>query len=966
MQYDSDDSGEEKPKYKLPVHSLENSLEEDQFTTPLNLNLRASITLTPSVLDQSNMSEKKSFYEKITDAFSPKGTKSQGVSFEENLEMTQSSSSMYSGTQQDTSSQRQKEIEKEVIKTATEFPNPLEDICGHEEIDGRNEIYYTVDEKISNIPSIEMVNKSHTRANILKNHRRKFYGSITIMEKSIVTENKMAAPDAWIDIQKRARDTLTTLTRITEELKAYGFQNSPQEIKSYVNYFSRLRTLIAKIDNIIETKATNDPDMFQELLAMYMMEEDAFSQGISMQDLTNKFNSNLGASSDMNSTKHGQNLRNDDEDDDKFADATQEPDDSDDEQETTRENPGTSRNNAYEPQFNRTQGIYNPAPPLPNIPPRRHAVNGGPRGPGGPGGPPPPGGPHGGQPPYVPPWGPPPPQRPQQQQQYFPYPPPQRDTPRPNYQGIMKLKCEKFNGNESEFRRFKLTFDSAYVKNRNLPLSDLALLLAESLEGEPLKLIHKYIRNCPTDMSYVKMWKLLEEKYGGQNVEDSYIVDEFQNAPQIKNSSLKEIERVYHVIAVQHAYYKRNDPQSLSAERSLLFQMGKDKLGPNFSEKFVRHCRKHRFVPNFTALKRFLKAEFLIAQETEREYGNRRTTSSVKKMTSEDDGQIGTSKDSDQEDDPNDAFSFFMQNNRTGRKYTPTEFQNMRKPQSFGGGASRFPQGNQRALGGPQGQYSGGYKGGLTRPPQIVSQWKDGQCSCCRQAHALPNCPKFKTLTPQVQAAIVRRDKICFHCLLGVHYTRDCKTDEGKKCGIDGCERYHHKILHRDPKSVNFIGRQIEEECKPDPPSESDLNAAQGMMFKIAQNGAISIQTLICNVLSAKAKRTANVKAIVLIDSGSNVTCIDEGFAEEHNLRVIDTKNGTALHMLNDVVIIPGIQKLVELQLSSIDQSCTKNVTAWTIKDLAKSTSVVDWSEKKKQFPHLLSLIHISEPTRPY
>jgi len=64
MQYDSDDSGEEKPKYKLPVHSLENSLEEDQFTTPLNLNLRASITLTPSVLDQSNMSERKSFYEK--------------------------------------------------------------------------------------------------------------------------------------------------------------------------------------------------------------------------------------------------------------------------------------------------------------------------------------------------------------------------------------------------------------------------------------------------------------------------------------------------------------------------------------------------------------------------------------------------------------------------------------------------------------------------------------------------------------------------------------------------------------------------------------------------------------------------------------------------------------------------------------------------------------------------------------
>jgi hypothetical protein len=64
MKYDSDNSGEEKPKYKLPVQSLENSLEEDQFTTLLNQNQRASITLVPSVLDQGSMSEKRSFYAK--------------------------------------------------------------------------------------------------------------------------------------------------------------------------------------------------------------------------------------------------------------------------------------------------------------------------------------------------------------------------------------------------------------------------------------------------------------------------------------------------------------------------------------------------------------------------------------------------------------------------------------------------------------------------------------------------------------------------------------------------------------------------------------------------------------------------------------------------------------------------------------------------------------------------------------
>jgi hypothetical protein len=153
---------------------------------------------------------------------------------------------------------------------------------------------------------------------------------------------------------------------------------------------------------------------------------------------------------------------------------------------------------------------------------------------------------------------------------------------------------------------------------------------------------------------------------------------------------------------------------------------------------------------------------------------------------------------------------------------------------------------------------------------------------------------------------------------------------------------------------VNYIGHQIESECKPAPPTDLELaEVSQEQAFKIAQPGAISIQTLVCYMLSAKQlqKRASNVKTIVLIDTGSNVTCIDEDFAEEHNLRKLAERDGCSLHLLNDVVTLPGKQYQVELQLSSMDQTCTKNVTAWTIKDLAKSTSVVDWSEKKKHFP---------------
>jgi hypothetical protein len=87
---------------------------------------------------------------------------------------------------------------------------------------------------------------------------------------------------------------------------------------------------------------------------------------------------------------------------------------------------------------------------------------------------------------------------------------------------------------------------------------------------------------------------------------------------------------------------------------------------------------------------------------------------------------------------------------------------------------------------------------GLVRPLPDASQFKEGQCSCCRQAHLIPDCPKFVNLTFPQQSTIIRRDKLCYHCLEGPPFTRSCKKNEGKLCGIDGCKLYHHRVLHKN------------------------------------------------------------------------------------------------------------------------------------------------------------------------
>jgi hypothetical protein len=470
------------------------------------------------------------------------------------------------------------------------------------------------------------------------------------------------------------------------------------------------------------------------------------------------------------------------------------------------------------------------------------------------------------------------------------------------------------------------------------------------------------------------MWKLLEERYGGQNVEDAHVIFHFKSAPPLKNASMKELERVLDVIAIQYEYYKKYDPASLQSERSLLFQTAKEKLNLDFSMKFVRHCSRHSYIPNFISLKKFLKAEFLIAQTTEREFHLNRLSKfydvrSSKFVQDDDDkqiekdgeyGQNDYSQDADSTQDgidglSDDQFAFFIQNTKTGQRIATNDFRQFQNlgQRSYGNKnydnrGSSHQQGAQRAIG------YGGAKGGQSRPTQPTSQFKEGVCSCCKQAHNLLTCPKFKTLKSNLQSVIIRRDKLCYHCLIGQHYAKDCKTDEGKKCGISGCDKYHHKILHRDPKSVNYMNRDIEDECRPSQPTEEELNEAQQLSFKIARDGAISIQTLVCNILSSATtkQRAKNISTIVLIDTGSNMTCIDREFAEKLNLRVIDRKSRTRVHMLNAVVDLPD-EIAVEIQLSSSDQTCTKTIVAWTVTNLAKDTTVVDWSEQKKKFAHL-------------
>jgi hypothetical protein len=845
MKYNSHNSDSE--SVKLPIAS---SPEED-FSTPL----RTNFTLTPSTLTFKVEAEpsKTSLETKFTDMMK---------SFSYGLTSSQSKrAAKKSEVNSPFSAEREAKITEERMKAAAEFPNPMDNTFPPSQPGGQiitieeNEQWDNIPPNIDPDQNKELAYKNLIRSNVLKGQRRAFYTTITKVKNRIMKATYDASPQEGKDLQAKCKETFNSLTNITQELGTYAFQNTPQEVKSFTKYFSDLRTLMHKIENIVD--AEHNDELREAFLNMYLMEEDAFSKGVSVEDLEVDFNQTLGAGA--NSTKFKWNpkpkaaeIDDDDGDDIIFKDSrTKQPTDSDYDEETFRENTGASKSFYSEPQFNSHQGAYTPNatfPPNLNNPPTNQGNPGGQGGPGGQ----PPMPPGGGQPPNYN-WGAPPPNLRQQQQQQqwagqpqqYPYYPQQ---PTPNYQGIKKIQVEKFDGSEETYKRFKLKFASAYVKkrkNQNIPDSDLALILNDSLKGDALDLINKYLNNCNTDISYRKMWKLLEERYGGQNVEDAHVIINFKSAHPLRNTSMKELERVLDVISIQYEFYRKYDPASLQSERSLLFQTAKEKLSQEFSMKFVRHCTRYNYIPNFISLEKFLKAEFLIAQTTEREFRltrlskfNRphaRSKNYLQNRHLQDgddddekydqrDGQNDYSQDDDSTLDGIDGlsqnqFAFFIHDTRNGQRLATNDFRHFQSlgHRSYGNQDyidrnPNYQEGAQKALGEKPPRSYRGYRGPKSPPPH--SQYEEGKCSCCKQAHNLLNCPKFKTLKPTLQAPIIRRDTICYHCLIGVHYAKDCETDKGKKCGVDECDRYHHKILHRVPKS-DFSGKQVEEEVRP-------------------------------------------------------------------------------------------------------------------------------------------------------
>jgi len=353
------------------------------------------------------------------------------------------------------------------------------------------------------------------------------------------------------------------------------------------------------------------------------------------------------------------------------------------------------------------------------------------------------------------------------------------DKNEPNTRGLDKHKIPFFDGDTELFYFWKKKFDLAHA-NRNLLPADLALRLHGYLKGPAKTLVDCHLTGEWEDDDYDRIVEILEGRYGGEFKRDEIIVSKLANAPIFKDFTLKSLDNFYQLLTMQKVYYRKNDPACLANPNSNLFHTIRLKMTAFTYQKFADWCKDKSRRETLDTLHEWVKDRVETVQKTETLLGKNKKTERV--ILYGEEVVIDDSEENVNSDEPiwseDDDVCFKLEGKYKGRQ---VEF-NLRKNKTYSVSNSR-----------PQEQ------------KVFVKPFKPTKCPVCLDTfHELFVCEKFKKLTARQRYAVVKTTQSCFHCLKRGHPSNKCNYEKGKICGVDGCPRYEHPLLHSD-KSVEGV-----------------------------------------------------------------------------------------------------------------------------------------------------------------
>lgn len=174
------------------------------------------------------------------------------------------------------------------------------------------------------------------------------------------------------------------------------------------------------------------------------------------------------------------------------------------------------------------------------------------------------------------------------------------------------------------------------------------------------------------------------------------------------------------------------------------------------------------------------------------------------------------------------------------------------------------------------------------------------QCAVCETSnHSATNCRRYAAMDVNERWNVARSKRLCFACLRSGHGTAQCS--DRSRCGIDGCQRPHHQLLHQ--AGARHTSRHANDNERPPDAARGSANRAEtngggASSQDDDQSGNVAVQrvhncqqrvTIEPNILSKVLPvRLFNAGRVVhtfaFLDDGSTVTMLDEAVADELGL----------------------------------------------------------------------------------
>ena len=324
-----------------------------------------------------------------------------------------------------------------------------------------------------------------------------------------------------------------------------------------------------------------------------------------------------------------------------------------------------------------------------------------------------------------------------------------------------------------DWYKFKAAFDVA-IGSKPIRSREKLFHLLTLLEGEPALIANRIAGDEYTSQAYIQVWSALESQYGGEYRQRQRLHDELRKWPKmVEFTHRNTLELTSLISQITRVFTRHNENHELDSTGTVNMSV-QSILPQHEAKRYFSWIARDRLPNNLYTLYDFLESErAALAHAAVLFSAEKPSTKTFAGLDSRD------------PDDDEKASPSFSKGENPSEKSLST------------GETTIKPKGD----------------------TQIQNSAKP--CELCQGPHRLWTCPEFRASIIPVRFKFVQEKRLCFHCLNEGHRAGSCSFKKDVKCGINDCQRYHHRLLHQD-KEKGLMG--IEEYCRQEDLLRTEVN----------------------------------------------------------------------------------------------------------------------------------------------